>query len=94
MQSNFPDYDVVEFLGTDSVRQQLETFATAAMIVSPHGAGLANILVAPLHTPVLEIAPINCPPCFVRLALKVWNLCALVHSVTMTRGDLLLPLHQ
>lgn len=75
LQSNFPDYDVVEFLGTDTVRQQLETFARAAMIIAPHGAGLANILVSPLHTPVLEIAPINCPPCFLRLALKVRNLC-------------------
>lgn len=71
LQSNFPDYDVVEFFGTDPVRQQLETFATAAIVVAPHGAGLSNILVAPLHTPVLEVAPISCPPCFLRLALKV-----------------------
>lgn len=71
LQSSFPDYDVLEFTGSDSLRQQLEMFATAAMVVAPHGAGLSNILVAPLHTPVLEIAPISCPPCFLRLALKV-----------------------
>ncbi|CAN0371292.1 unnamed protein product, partial [Pylaiella littoralis] len=76
LQSNFPDYDVIEFFGTDPVRQQLETFATAAMIVAPHGAGLINILAAPLHTPVLEIAPIHCPPCFLRLALKLHHIYA------------------
>ncbi|CAN0350209.1 unnamed protein product [Ectocarpus sp. 6 AP-2014] len=46
------------------------------MIIAPHGAGLANIMVAPLHTPVLEIAPISCPPCFLRLALKLHHIYA------------------
>ncbi len=39
--------------------------------MAPHGAGLANIVVSALHTPVLEIGSIACPPCFLRLALKV-----------------------
>lgn len=68
---NFPDYDVVEFFGTGSVRSQFEAFTSASLIVAPHGAGLSNTIVAPLHTAVLEIAPIHCPPCFLRLTLKV-----------------------
>lgn len=71
LQNNFPDYDVVEFFGTGSVRSQFATFATASLVVAPHGAGLSNTIVAPLHTAVLEIAPISCPPCFLRLTLKV-----------------------
>lgn len=71
LRANFPSYDVLEFMGTDPMELQLRTFATAAVIVAPHGAGLANMVVAPLHTPVLEIGPIKCPPCYTRLALKV-----------------------
>ncbi|CAB1120095.1 unnamed protein product [Ectocarpus sp. CCAP 1310/34] len=76
LKISFPSFDVVEFFGTDPVGHQFKTFATAAMIVAPHGAGLANIIVAPLHTPVLEIAPISCPPCFLRLALKLHHIYA------------------
>ncbi|CBN75964.1 conserved unknown protein [Ectocarpus siliculosus] len=76
LEMNFPSFDVVEFFGTDPVRDQLKTFASAAMIIAPHGAGLANMVVAPLHTPVLEIAPIRCPPCFLRLALKLHHVYA------------------
>ncbi|CAN0093455.1 unnamed protein product, partial [Ectocarpus fasciculatus] len=68
LKINFPSFDVVEFFGRGSVRDQLKTFATAAMIIAPHGAGLASIIVAPLHTPVLEIGALACPPCFLRLA--------------------------
>ncbi|CBN75965.1 conserved unknown protein [Ectocarpus siliculosus] len=76
LERNFPSFDVVEFFGTGSVRDQLETFATAAMIIAPHGAGLANMMVAPLHTPVLEIGTLACPPCFLRLALKLHHIYA------------------
>ncbi|CAN0515667.1 unnamed protein product, partial [Ectocarpus sp. 12 AP-2014] len=72
---NFPDHDVVEFFGTDPIREQLELFATASVIVAPHGAGLANIVVSPLHTMILEIGPIECPTCYVNMAIKklaVW----------------------
>lgn len=71
LERHFPTHDVVEFLGTGPLRSQLETFATASLVVGPHGAGLANIVVSALHTPVLEIASLQCPPCFLRLALKV-----------------------
>ncbi|CBN75966.1 conserved unknown protein [Ectocarpus siliculosus] len=76
LERNFPSFDVVEFFGAGSVRDQLETFATAAMIIAPHGAGLANMIVAPLHTPVLEIGTLACPPCFLRLALKLHHIYA------------------
>ncbi|CAB1103954.1 unnamed protein product [Ectocarpus sp. CCAP 1310/34] len=76
LERNFPSFSVVEFFGTGSVRDQLETFATAAMIIAPHGAGLANMMVAPLHTPVLEIGTLACPPCFLRLALKLHHIYA------------------
>ncbi|CAM9442082.1 unnamed protein product [Ectocarpus fasciculatus] len=76
LERNFPSFDVVEFFGADPVRDQLKIFATAAMIIAPHGAGLANMIVAPLHTPVLEIAPLECPPCFLRLALKLHHVYA------------------
>ncbi|CAM9134821.1 unnamed protein product [Ectocarpus fasciculatus] len=76
LKRNFPSFKVVEFFGTGSLRDQLETFATAAMIIAPHGAGLANMIVAPLHTPVLEIGTLACPPCFLRLALKLHHIYA------------------
>lgn len=41
------------------------------MIVGPHGAGLSNMVVSPLHTMILEIGPIDCPACYVTLAIKV-----------------------
>lgn len=71
LESNFPDHDVVPFLGAGSMRGQLELFSKASMIVGPHGAGLSNMIVAPLHTPVLEIGPISCPFCYLHLSLKV-----------------------
>ncbi|CAM9841386.1 unnamed protein product [Ectocarpus sp. 4 AP-2014] len=76
LQINFPSFSVVEFFGNGSVRDQFKTFATAAMIIAPHGAGLANMIVAPLHTPVLEIGALACPPCFLRLALKLHHIYA------------------
>ena len=54
---NFPSFDVFEFTGNGTTLEQLQTFATAAVVVAPHGAGLSNTIVSPLHTPVLEIAP-------------------------------------
>ncbi|CAM9436075.1 unnamed protein product, partial [Hapterophycus canaliculatus] len=71
LTEEFPSYDVVEFLGTGPVASQLELFATASLIVAPHGAGLSNIMVSPLHTPVLEIGPPECSSCYIHLAVKV-----------------------
>lgn len=62
---------MVEFTGDGTVVSQLEAFATASVVVGPHGAGLSNIVVSSLHTPVLEIGPISCSTCFLHLAIKV-----------------------
>ncbi|CAM9769579.1 unnamed protein product [Ectocarpus sp. 6 AP-2014] len=70
LKLNFPEFRVVEFSGADSIRSQLKIFATASVIVGPHGAGLANMIASPLRTPILEIAPTNCPSCFLTLAVK------------------------
>lgn len=75
LKQEFPSYDVKQFLGTGPIMSQLKLFATASLIVGPHGAGLSNIVVSPLHTPVLEIGPADCTTCYVHLAVKViWNL--------------------
>lgn len=64
----------MEFLGQGPILEQLQHFATASLIVAPHGAGLANMVVSPLHTPVLEIGPPGCSICYLHLAIKVKNL--------------------
>ena len=71
LKQEFPSHDVVEFVGTGPIPAQLKTFATASLIVAPHGAGLSNMVVSPLHTPVLEIGPLGCPSCYTHLAIKV-----------------------
>eukprot|EP00752_Nemacystus_decipiens_P004611 g4210.t1 len=76
LQQEFPAYDVVEFFGVGPIVSQLELFATAALVVAPHGAGLSNIMVSPRHTPVLEIAPPACTACYVHLALKLQHIYA------------------
>ncbi|CAM9968750.1 unnamed protein product, partial [Pylaiella littoralis] len=76
LKQEFPAYDVVEFLGTGPIVRQLHLFATASLIVAPHGAGLSNMIVSPLHTPVLEIGSLDCPTCFMELALKLHHVYA------------------
>lgn len=58
LEQSFSEFDVVEFVGKGTTPSQLQMFATASVVVAPHGAGLANTIVSPLHTPVLEIAPL------------------------------------
>eukprot|EP00752_Nemacystus_decipiens_P013073 g11562.t1 len=74
LQQSFPSFEVVEFTGEGTVVSQLETFATASVVIGPHGAGLSNIVVSPLHTPVLEIGPISCSTCFLHLAIKLQHI--------------------
>ncbi|CAM9968681.1 unnamed protein product, partial [Pylaiella littoralis] len=76
LEQEFPSFDVVEFLGTGSIIPQLRLFATASLIVAPHGAGLSNMIVSPLHTPVLEIGSVDCPSCYMHLALKLQHVYA------------------
>lgn len=46
--------------GELSVRDQIETFATASVIVATHGAALANLVFAPFGTTVIELFPAGC----------------------------------
>lgn len=62
---------MVESFSHGSVMEQLRAFATAAVIVAPHTAGLSSMIVSPLHTPVLEIGPPGCSAAYMQLALKV-----------------------
>ncbi|CAM9194828.1 unnamed protein product, partial [Ectocarpus sp. 8 AP-2014] len=85
LAQNFPDFDVVEFDGIQHIRAQLGMFAKASMIVGPHGAGLSNMVVSPLHTMILEIGPIDCPTCYVNLAIKLQHIYA--RHTGSDRGD-------
>ncbi|CAM9126955.1 unnamed protein product [Ectocarpus sp. 4 AP-2014] len=76
LRQNFPSYDIVEFFGTGPILSQLQTFATASLIVAPHGAGLSNMVVSPLHTPILEIGPPECSACYLNLAVKLQHIYA------------------
>ncbi|CBJ29242.1 conserved unknown protein [Ectocarpus siliculosus] len=71
LKQDFPDHDIVEFWGNGPIIRQMRLFATASVIVAPHGAGLSNMVVSPLHTPVLEIGSPDCSACYLHLALKV-----------------------
>lgn len=73
-----------EFLGHGPISEQLKNFAQASLIVAPHGAGLSNVMVSPLHTPVLEIAPPSCSICYIHLAVKVLALCGAMIRVRRT----------
>ncbi|MDT4891295.1 MAG: hypothetical protein QOE97_330 [Pseudonocardiales bacterium] len=46
--------------GAQSVREQIETFATASVIVATHGAALANLVFASFGTSVIELFPAGC----------------------------------
>jgi capsular polysaccharide biosynthesis protein len=41
----------------NSVREQARAFRDASIIVSPHGAGLANIVYCDPGTPIVEVVP-------------------------------------
>jgi capsular polysaccharide biosynthesis protein len=55
-----------------SVVDQIRTFATANVIVAPHGAALANIIFAPPGSKLVELFPAGCLlPDYWRLASSV-----------------------
>lgn len=51
-----------------SVEEQIKLFATAELVVAPHGAGLANLLLSPNCTVVELVSPAHVVPCFYLLA--------------------------
>jgi capsular polysaccharide biosynthesis protein len=50
------EFDIVD-PGQISVADQIRAFASASLIVSPHGAALANLVFATPGTPVIELFP-------------------------------------
>lgn len=51
--------------GTLSVQEQIDAFASAEVVVAPHGAALANLVFAPRGVRVLELfAPRYVNPCY------------------------------
>lgn len=44
-------------LETMTMRAQIDAFADAAIVVAPHGAGLANMVFAPPRTAIVELMP-------------------------------------
>lgn len=78
----FPSYDVIEFFGNTTSFEQLDLFARVSMVVAPHGAGLVNMMVSPLLTPILEIGPAACPICYVAQAIKA-STCAQHCAMTL-----------
>eukprot|EP00850_Spirogloea_muscicola_P018800 SM000176S03131 [mRNA] locus=s176:148933:149965:+ [translate_table: standard] len=57
------------FLGNETVAATRELFATSLLYVGPHGAGLANVMLARPGTALLEIRPLRHDnPCYHYLA--------------------------
>lgn len=72
-----------------SVAEQIRTFATASVVVAPHGAALANLMFAAPGCIVLELFPAGCLlPDFWRLACGVPGL---TYRYVSARGG---PAHQ
>ncbi len=61
--------------GSLAVREQVDLFSRAALVVSPHGAGLTNIVFAPPGAEVLEFFA----PRYVHLGL--WGICEALEDV-------------
>jgi hypothetical protein len=59
--------------GGGSLREQLQSFANASVIVAAHGAGLSNILVMPPGGLVVELMPMlpHVNLCYMDLAIKL-----------------------
>jgi hypothetical protein len=67
-----------------SLSEQACIFRHAEIIIAPHGAGLTNLLFAPIHTSVLELFPSKIPGG----AICYWSLCqALGISYTYLTGE-------
>jgi hypothetical protein len=72
VQEAFPKRNVVRYMGDVPLKQQMEAFSDAGLIVAPHGAGLVNLIFAPNHAKVIEIynnPRTACNYCYFALAL-------------------------
>jgi len=67
-----------------SVRMQLHSFAKAALVVAPHGAGLVNIVISYPGTPIIEFLDSSwLNTCFLRLATLLGHR---YHGILMKPG--------
>lgn len=84
-------FELIHLAGR-SVREQMELFASATHIVSPHGAELTNLVYCTEGTKVLEIfSPYYVNPCYWKIAEQLM----LDYSCTMgTGGRSLLKKHK
>jgi len=65
------DFEVVDPAAL-SVREQAQLFASAEIVVAPHGAGLANLVFAPAGATVIELlSPHYVNPCYWALSAAV-----------------------
>jgi hypothetical protein len=80
--------DIVPVMMEDlTVTQQIDLFRRAELVISPHGAALANILFCPAATAVLELSP-DCEyrPFFNQMAAKLGLSHAVLPCPTDTGG--------
>jgi hypothetical protein len=69
-------------------RGQVRLFSTASIIVAPHGAGLANLLVSPRGTAVVELmSPSYVNPCYYSLCGAIGHRYACVFGTTQRQED-------
>lgn len=69
--------------GEMTVREQMETFASAAVVVAPHGAELTNITFCPKNVKLIELfSPYYLNSCFMELAAQ----CRLRHTALVGTG--------
>ncbi len=69
--------------GSMTVAEQMETFSSADVVVSPHGAELTNIAYCAPETKIIELfSPYYINPCFKNLAA----LCKLQHTALIGTG--------
>ena len=61
---------LVEFLPSTPLAEQVQTFATARLIVANHGAGCTNVVFAPSEAIFVELEPILFP-CYRNVAERL-----------------------
>lgn len=76
-------FNVSIFSNSSSIREQIENFNKSDIIISPHGAGLSNLLFCRENTIVIELMPENyINPCFATIAVnKYLNYSAMVFPI-------------
>lgn len=71
-------------VGSSPLRRQVETFASAEIVVATHGAALTNLMFAPMGTRVIEVVP----PSMAHNAFIYWSMAdELGHEYWYLHGD-------